>query len=165
MEEWREIPEYEGCYEASSLGNIRSMERESISYGTRLCKRQMRILAPNNAGRYQTVTLSKAGIIKTRTVHSLVVAAFLTNPDGLPQIDHIDRNKKNNCLSNLRWVTREENQANRGICRHNTSGEPHIQIRPNGEYRLNISRKSLRVNKWFKTLDEAKAYRLEVLGF
>lgn len=164
-EEWREIPGYESCYEVSSMGQVRSMARESISYGARLCKRQGRLLKINYAGRYPSLALSKEGTITTRTVHSLVAAAFLPNPEGLPQIDHIDRNPKNNCLSNLRWVTREDNQANRGIPKHNTSGEMYIQVRPCGGYRLCISRKTLSVQKYFSTLEEAKAYRFELLGF
>lgn len=165
MEEWRVVEGYEGCYEVSSHGNIRSVERESLSYGTRMCKRKSRVLRPNCAGRYATVTLSKEGIIKTHSVHRLVCSAFHPNPSNLPQVDHIDRNPFNNHYLNLHWVESFENMANRGTPIHNTSGEIHIRQLPSGRWKFHLVRGYIHTQKTFKTLDEAKAYRLEILGF
>lgn len=159
MEEWRDVVGYEDCYEISSLGNIRSKDRQSISYGTRLCERKGKERKPY-AGRYMMVDLCKEGVRKTRTVHSLVAEAFLPNPDGFPEIDHLDRNKHNNALHNLRWVSKVQNQANRGTPRHNTSGEKYIQV----QYRVCGTRDGVSYQKAFKTLDEAKEYRKEVFG-
>lgn len=67
----------------------------------------------NNKG-YHTVHLTKNGIGKTFLVSRLVAQAFIPNPDNLPEVDHIDENKDNNCVSNLQWCTRQFNNT-RGI--------------------------------------------------
>jgi hypothetical protein len=159
MEEWRDVVGYEDCYEVSSLGHVRSKDRQSISYGTRMCERKGKERKAY-AGRYMMIDLCKEGVRKTRTVHSLVAEAFLPNPDTLPEIDHIDRDKHNNALSNLRWVSKVQNQANRGTPRHNTSGEKYIQV----QYRVCGRKDGVLYQKAFKTLEEARAYRLEVFG-
>jgi hypothetical protein len=65
----------------------------------------------NNIETYN-ICLCKDGKRFTKLVHRLVGKAFITNPDNLPQIDHIDRNKLNNCVTNLRWVSRSTNMKN-----------------------------------------------------
>lgn len=166
MEEWKEIPGYEGCYEVSTLGNIRSVTRFSESFGGRICPRYGRTLVQNTAGRYNSVTLCKEGDVQTKSVHRLVALTFLLNPDNLPDIDHIDRDKRNNSVTNLRWVTKVQNQANRGKPKHNTSGEMYISYSEEiDRYRLNIQRADLKVQRRFKTLEEAKEARLRLVGF
>lgn len=157
---WKPIPGYEGWYEASSQGNIRSVERFSVSYGARLCLRIGRTLSQNTAPCYNTVSLSKDGKITTHTVHRLIALTFIENPDNLPQVDHIDRDKRNNAVCNLRWATRETNQDNRGTPKHNTSGEKYIQFnKAIKRWRVCVNRTSLRVQKYFETFEDAKAYR------
>lgn len=68
---------------------------------------------------YLRVALCHNGIVERLTVHTLVALAFIPNPDGLPVIDHIDRNKQNNNVANLRWVTYSENERNKGNKRIN----------------------------------------------
>lgn len=159
MEEWRDVVGYEDCYEVSSLGKVRSKDRQSISYGTRMCERKGKERKAY-AGKYMLVDLCREGVRKTRTVHSLVAAAFLSNPDNLPEIDHVDRDKHNNALSNLRWVTKVQNQANRGTPVHNTSGEKYIQV----QYRVCGRKDGVLYQKAFKTIEDAKAFRFEVFG-
>lgn len=157
---WKPIPEYEGHYEASSHGNIRSVDRLSISYGKRLCKRVGRIIKQNTANRYNLVTLSKDGKIVTRTVHRLIAFTFIENPENLPQVDHIDRDQRNNSVCNLRWATRETNLDNRGTPKHNTSGQKYIQYnKAIKRWRVAVKRKSLKIQKYFVTLEEAKVFR------
>lgn len=161
MEEWRDVVGYEDCYEVSNLGQVRSKTRHSVSYGTRLCNRKGKLLKQNPTGHYAAVSLCKNGIIKTRTVHSLVAEAFLPKSNDLTEIDHIDRNKRNNNVSNLRWVTRGQNQENKGIPSHNTSGEMYIQI----QYRVCGTKDGIHHQKAFRTLSEAHDYRKTIWGF
>jgi hypothetical protein len=63
---------------------------------------------------------------KQHSIHRLLGIHFIPNPDNLPEIDHIDRNKLNNNLDNLRWCSRELNQLNKGINKTNKSGHRHI---------------------------------------
>ena len=97
MEEWRDIKGFEGRYQASALGRIRSL-------------RSLKIIKPCNASRgYVLVTLYFDGGRKSVNVHRLIAAAFLPNPDNLPSVNHKDLDKKNNVSSNLEWVTAKEN--------------------------------------------------------
>lgn len=71
-----------------------------------------KVLKPKMNYGYLLVTLSKKGRCKTFRVHRLVAEAFIPNPDNLPVIDHIDTDRTNNNISNLRWCTAKENIAN-----------------------------------------------------
>lgn len=73
-------------------------------------------LTPHEVGtytKYYTYRLSKDGRQYNKSIHRLLAEAFIPNPDGLPEIDHIDRNGMNNALENLRWVSRLENLNNK----------------------------------------------------
>ena len=119
-EEWRPVVGYEGVYEVSDHGRVRSLDRIVHSLGTLrsvpnntggarggLQRRRGRILKPQRNGRgYYKVQLGRG---RVRTVHSLVAEAFLgPRPEGL-DVNHIDNNGYNNCASNLEYVTRREN--------------------------------------------------------
>jgi 16S rRNA A1518/A1519 N6-dimethyltransferase RsmA/KsgA/DIM1 with predicted DNA glycosylase/AP lyase activity len=97
MEEWRTIMDYPD-YEVSSLGQVRRGDR---------------ILKPRMARGYCRVGLCKESKEKIKTIHRLVAEAFLPNPDNKSDVDHIDRNRTNNVVDNLRWATRSENCYNK----------------------------------------------------
>ena len=102
MEEiWKDIPEYEGLYQASNLGRIKSIERFT-SDGHHIMSK---ILKPSLAKGYLKVSLCKDNVAKTIYVHRLVAKTFLTNKDNLPCINHKDENKLNNRVDNLEWCT------------------------------------------------------------
>lgn len=106
FEEWRPIEGYEGLYEVSNLGRVRSIDRivnKHLING--------KILNVRN-GIYLTVTLSKNGKAKQMTIHRIVAIAFIPNQNNYGYIDHIDGNKHNNNASNLRWVTCSMNMNN-----------------------------------------------------
>ena len=115
MEEiWKEIPGFDGAYQVSSLGNVRSCDR-IIYYRNGnprgSCKHEKgRIISQHisNSG-YYNVPLRKNKIRKFYFVHRLVAQTFLDNPENKPQVNHIDGNRLNNQVSNLEWATRSEN--------------------------------------------------------
>ena len=113
-EEWREIPGYEGLYEVSNYGNVRSLPRtvEWSRFGKELVShrsgRQMSHSQDQDGYRIIGLT-NKDGVRKTEKVHRLVCAAFIGPcPDGY-QVGHIDENKANNFIGNLEYVTCKEN--------------------------------------------------------
>lgn len=95
MEIWKDIKDYEGLYQVSNMGRVRSnsglLHLNTNTYG------------------YKHITLSKDNAQKTVLVHRLVASAFVCNPLGLPQVNHKDGNKNNNAFGNLEWVTQKEN--------------------------------------------------------
>ena len=105
---WRDIPGYEGMYQASSMGNIRSVDRV-ILVGTRKHKRHGKVLVPRMAGKYLQVNLSCNGKRKMLLVHRLVALTFIPNPHGLPEVNHKDENPLNNSVFNIEWCDKRYN--------------------------------------------------------
>lgn len=104
MEEeiWKDIPGWEGLYQASSHGRIRSV-RSDIP----------KVLALGGGGRrYRSITLSRDGKTITKSVHRLVCMAFHGLPDSGMQVDHIDGDSHNNHEDNLRWCSSRDNHRN-----------------------------------------------------
>lgn len=111
MEKWKSVKGYEGFYEVSDGGRVRSLDRNTRNSRngnlTRFVKG--RIKKQTERGGYLCVTLNKEGKWETVTVHRLVASAFLDNPSHLPQVNHKDENKQNNRLDNLEWCSAEYN--------------------------------------------------------
>lgn len=109
---WRNIKEYCGLYQISNKGRVKSLAKKT-SFGSRIKFHPEMILTPVIGKRgYFVVGLSQNGKTKTKTLHRLIAEAFIPNPDNKPYIDHIDGNRLNNEISNLRWVTAKENSNN-----------------------------------------------------
>jgi len=94
---WKDVKNYEDLYEVSDVGVVRA-KRTGL-----LLK-----LMDNGAG-YMGVSLCKGGVYHRRYIHRLVAQAFIENPEGKPQVMHLDHNSKNNHVSNLAWGTQKEN--------------------------------------------------------
>lgn len=108
---WKDIPGFEGCYQASTLGKIRSLDRYTNykDKGT-IALKKGRILSPkiSNKG-YLEVVLVINGIKSYKRVHQLVAATFLPNPNSYPHINHINEIKTDNRIVNLEWCTPKQN--------------------------------------------------------
>lgn len=97
QEIWRPIPNYEGLYEVSNLGRIKSL-------------RTNKLMKPHIINRgYYDVCLSKNGVAKHYLVHRLVCEAFCEKPEGKDVVDHINGRKTDNRSQNLRWTSQKEN--------------------------------------------------------
>lgn len=98
-EEWRDINGYEGLYQVSNFGRVKSFHRGT----TKIIKPQI-----NRKG-YLNITMNKNGMQKTFRIHRLVAEMFILNTDCKPQVNHRDGHKLNNHVNNLEWVTEVEN--------------------------------------------------------
>ena len=109
-EVWKPIPGYEGLYEVSDQGRVRSLDRCCLGKDGRNEFHSGRILKPwMSTGGYQTVGLRIDGLTKRITVHRLVASTFLgPKPTGM-DVMHLDGNRQNNAAENLRYGTRKEN--------------------------------------------------------
>lgn len=108
---WKPIPGYEGYYEASSCGRIRSVERYTRNRWGGYTHRKAQLMKCRIvANGYAHVKLTKNGQSAEPLVHRLIADSFLPNPTDLPQVNHIDGNKTNNAVSNLERCTESDNQ-------------------------------------------------------
>lgn len=130
IEEWRtavydgEI--YEGLYKVSNLGRILSLDYNHTG--------KPGLMNPHETKKgYLNVQLWKNGERKTYRVHRLIAFTFLENPDNLPQVNHIDENKKNNRVDNLEW------KSPKGNCNHGTRNERSAKARSKRVIQLSLS--------------------------
>ncbi|GAA4391717.1 NUMOD4 domain-containing protein [Hymenobacter koreensis] len=101
---WKDIPGYDGVYQVSTFGRIRSFSKVNARDG------RLHIRRPGLTNGYYKVCLyDKHSKVKAISVHKLVATAFIPNPNDYPVINHIDCNKLNNNINNLEWCTRKHN--------------------------------------------------------
>lgn len=106
QEVWKDIKGYEGLYQVSNKGRVKSLSRVA-SNGRRIAER---ILKPyKNRGGYLQVNFYKDGKLINHYIHRLVATAFIPNPENKPEVNHVNENKENNNANNLEWATRKEN--------------------------------------------------------
>lgn len=108
---WIDIQKYEGLYQISNLGRVKSIPR-LVGEGTRfkhISKERIIKSHPNKSG-YLQVRLCKNGVMSASiSIHRLVAIAFVPNPDNLPEVNHKDEDKLNNSPDNLEWCTKAYN--------------------------------------------------------
>ena len=115
VEEWRPIKGYEGLYEVSNLGQVRSVDRivinTSRSGNTYKEFKKGKIISQRKThSGYILVSLHKEGGISDKLVHRVVAIAFIPNPNNLPEVNHKDEDKTNNKASNLEWCDSSYNK-------------------------------------------------------
>ena len=111
VELWKSIEGLEGLYEISNLGRVKSLARKAGNVF-----RKERLLIPReDAGGYLSVSIGLTYAYKNRRIHRLVAEAFLSNPEKLPQVNHIDEDKHHNFVDNLEWVTAQQNMTHDGV--------------------------------------------------
>lgn len=154
----KDIKDYEGLYAIEEDGRVWSYISNKY-------------LNPNLEGNgYYVVSLYKDKLSKTFKLHRLLAEAYIPNPENKPYIDHIDRDRTNNSINNLRWVTHQENMCNLSVQKNNKLQEQYIYFKISKKktnsgiklyerYWFEITRDGVRHQKYFKTLDEAKVYR------
>ena len=140
-EQWKVIPGYEGYYEISDQGRVKSVGRVVVGREDRMLpiySREKKTFI-NQRGRV-IVNLSKGGVNKTYLISRLIALTFLPNLDNLPEVDHIDRNPLNNNLTNLRWCSRKTNLENRADFERplGVTGERYIIMTAEGNYQVNM---------------------------
>ena len=108
---WKEIEGFEGLYQISNWGRVKSLGRWIDRKSKGKCWKEERILKPipTEKDSYVRVNLCKDKKKKLYSIHRLVAQAFIPNPNNLPQVNHKDENKQNNCISNLEWCIRLQN--------------------------------------------------------
>ena len=106
---WKDVVGFEGLYKVSNKGRV-------------LGARKMLSSSSNGTG-YQKVALFMGKKCCMRYVHRLVAQAFIPNPENKPEVNHKDRNKSNNCVDNLEWLTEKENFRHALSNGHKTLGE------------------------------------------
>lgn len=167
LELWKDIKGYEGVYQISNLGNIKSLKRKThIQNATRIKKEKILKLQLRNG--YYVINLCKNGCRKAYSVHRLVAETFIPNPNNLPYINHIDFNTQNNSVDNLEWCTQKDNIGwsrkhyfGRKKVTHSNTGEKYITYRKSTKkFRIIIDKKEY---KSCDTLEDAIRFRDGIL--
>ena len=127
-EEWRAVEGFEGIYEISNFGRLRSLDREAHFFRyDRDCSLHIKgqfLKTHKDEDGYERINLQTDNRKSKRFgVHRLVACAFISNPENKPTVNHIDGNKQNNHVSNLEWATHQEQSdhaASTGLRTQNT---------------------------------------------
>lgn len=151
MDEWFDLIDYEELYKINKKGEIWS------NYYNKMMKPTL-----NNGTGYYVIELSKGKQdIKHTSIHRLLAIQFIPNPNNLPTVDHIDRNKLNNSLDNLRWASFRTNNLNMG--KTPKSGHHNIYVDSYNQVIVNIRVNGKRYNKRFYELKPAIAWRDKIV--
>lgn len=146
METWKPIPDYEGLYEISSHGRVRSLPR-TVSFGARQRVTPAKVIAPyiRPIG-YHTVKLGKGGRKRSAYIHRLVALVFIGPCPSRHEVCHRDGDKSNNRADNLYWGTRKQNIADNLRMGRHPFGESHGMAKLTAEQVIAIRADDRRAN-------------------
>ena len=141
IEEWKDIKDYEGLYQVSNLGRVKSLGHYAKHHNGGVQFIKGKILKDTESGfGYRKVSLCKDGVAKSVSLHSLIARTFIPNPDNLPEVNHINECKWDNAVWNLEWCTVEYNRSygNRNNKTKQTQqrkyGKPVLQYTLDGQF-------------------------------
>jgi hypothetical protein len=161
-EVWADIPDYDGYYQVSTHGRVRSWKNRNGKSKKKMV--QPHVLSLGNCNGRHNCILSLNKQKTTYLVARLVATVFIPNLNNLPQIDHKDRDPKNDHISNLRWCSNSQNNLNVKLNRRNTSGHKGIFYnRHEKKWSAGYSVNGKEVRKLFKSRDEAVAHRQKMI--
>lgn len=167
-EVWKDIPEYEGLYQVSNLGNVMSLSRDKLSRNRNgffkfTTKEKLLKLFIDDKG-YYMVKLYNKSIKKTLKVHKLVAITFLNHkPNGyVLVIDHIDNNKTNNKLENLQIITQRENASKDRKGTSKYTGVSWNKIHNKWESYITINKKRKFLGYYVNELEASEVYKNKV---
>ena len=129
-------------------------------------KKYNRFLKPqtNTVSGYKHINLSKDGKQKKHIIHRLIALHYIDNPENKKCVDHINRNRSDNRLENLRWATHSENNQNKTINKDNTSGHKYICYdKQNNRWQFQKRINKKRTTKQFKSKTDALCYKFIIL--
>lgn len=110
MEVWKDAVGYEGLYQVSNLGSVRSLDKWiERNKGSYIKKGKLMTPQLEKNGYYVVRLWDKNGKRTTLGIHRLVAMTFISNPENKPEVNHKDLDKSNNTVNNLEWSTRSEN--------------------------------------------------------
>lgn len=132
---WKDITGYEGFYQVSNLGRVRSVARKIIRSNGRVQTFGSEIISPRSVLGYKAVNLCRVGSGKNHYVHRLVASAFVPNPNGYKEINHKNEDKSDNRAENLEWCTRQYNllYGRRGDSSGKSLGREVVLVSDTGE--------------------------------
>lgn len=166
---WKDIKGFEGIFQISNLGNVKSLARYVGDYRGKRLKKE-RILKPCDNGYGYLVlkvnTNNGKGKPKVFYIHRLVAEHFIPNPLNKKYVNHLDFNKYNNVFTNLEWCSQKENvnysiermEKPKSFCRKTNTGEKYIRIKY-GKYLFSYVTKKTKKYKMFNDLKSAIEYR------
>lgn len=139
---WKDIEGYEGLYQVSSHGRVKSLERKVDDKGG-LRMINERILKPRLGGpsrrKYYSVILCKYGKMKSKRVNRLAAQYFVPNPNNLPEVNHLDNDPLNNYYENLEWCTSRKNKNHGMTFKETSSNYPGVcWDKSRGKWKSNI---------------------------
>ena len=148
---WKDIAGYEGLYQVSNLGRVKSLPREHKCYADRqyVTKERILIAHPNSKG-YLRVQLKKDGKVEQLFLHRLVAEAFIPNPSNKGEVNHIDNVPTNNNAENLEWTTHKENMEWSSKC----GRYDHLKDQRSEYGKMNISKARKCVERKICLIDE-----------
>lgn len=163
---WKDVQGYEGFYQISNLGNLKSLERDVRNpQGTR--KVYERVMKFTVRSGYYNVVLRKYGQRQSKQIHRLVAEAFIPNPQEFPIVNHKDFDRKNNRVENLEWCSQAQNVrwSRENMCKpknvtYSSTGEKYI-YKSHNRYRVCIKR--FNIYKTFERFRDARVFRDEVI--